>query len=67
MRSVLRPIGVPVALLSLLTETAKQPDNLQKYNLTASGINPSFIGYGARLTNLFVEDKNGMPQDVVLG
>lgn len=41
--------------------------NLQKYTIAAHGINASFIGYGARLTNLLVNDKHGMPQDIVLG
>ena len=39
----------------------------QKYTISAPGINASFINYGARLTNLYVNDKNGTPQDVVLG
>jgi aldose 1-epimerase len=39
----------------------------QKYTISAPGINASFIPYGARLTNLFVNDKYGNPQDVVLG
>ena len=38
-----------------------------KYTISAPDINASFIPYGARLTNLFVPDKNGNPQDVVLG
>ena len=38
-----------------------------KYTISAPGINASFIPYGARLTNLFVNDRNGSPQDVVLG
>ncbi|CAK3946704.1 Aldose 1-epimerase [Lecanosticta acicola] len=42
-------------------------DPFQKYTLSAKGINASFIPYGARLTNLFVNDKNGMPQDVAVG
>jgi aldose 1-epimerase len=39
----------------------------QKYTISADGINATFIPYGARLTSLFVKDKNGRPQDVVLG
>ena len=39
----------------------------QKYTISAPGINASFINYGARLTNLYVNDRNGNPQDVVLG
>lgn len=38
-----------------------------KYNISAPGVNASFIPYGARLTNFFVADSNGVPQDIVLG
>ena len=53
--------------LLLLPAIAQSPSPFQKYTISAPGINASFIPYGARLTNLFVEDKNGDPQDVVLG
>lgn len=39
----------------------------QKYSISAKGINATFIPYGARITNLYVVDKNGTYQDVVLG
>lgn len=42
-------------------------DPFKKYALSAKGINASFIPYGARLTNLYVNDKNGHPQDVAVG
>lgn len=42
-------------------------DPFEKYNVSANGISASFIPYGARLTNLYVADKNGKQQDVVLG
>jgi aldose 1-epimerase len=42
-------------------------DPFKKYELSANGINASFIPYGARLTNLYVYDKNGASQDVVVG
>lgn len=42
-------------------------DPFQKYSLSASGINATFIPYGARITNLYVKDKNGKYQDVVVG
>ncbi|KAK4504510.1 hypothetical protein PRZ48_005426 [Zasmidium cellare] len=42
-------------------------DPFQKYDLSAKGINASFIPYGARLTNLYVNDKYGNPQDVAVG
>jgi len=42
-------------------------DPFQKYALSANGINASFIPYGARITNLYVKDKNSNFQDIVLG
>ena len=42
-------------------------DPLQRYTLTANGINASFIPYGARITNLYVKDKTDCFQDIVLG
>ncbi|KAG7004245.1 aldose 1-epimerase [Physcia stellaris] len=55
----------PLLLLPLISAQSSSP--LQKYTIAAPGINATFIPYGARLTNLFVNDKNGNPQDVVLG
>ncbi|KAI4266014.1 MAG: hypothetical protein L6R38_009012 [Xanthoria sp. 2 TBL-2021] len=55
-----------VSMLSLAV-SAQNPDPLQKYTISAPGINATFIPYGARLINLYVNDKNGVPQDVVLG
>ncbi|KAH8655896.1 aldose 1-epimerase [Xylariales sp. PMI_506] len=42
-------------------------DPFQRYSLSANGINATWIPYGARLTNLFVADKNGTMQDIVIG
>lgn len=42
-------------------------DAFQRYNITSAGINATFIPYGARLTNLWVSDRNGTAQDVVMG
>lgn len=42
-------------------------DPFRKYNLEAEGIKASFIPYGARLTNLYVKDKNGAWQDIAVG
>jgi aldose 1-epimerase len=39
----------------------------KKYTISANGINATFIPYGARLTSLFVNDKHGKPQDVIVG
>lgn len=51
----------------ILRGLAQSPSPFDKYTISASGINVSFIAYGARLTNLYVNDKNGQPQDVALG
>ena len=58
---------VAFAVFILPCALAQHPSPFTKYTISAPGINASFIPYGARLTNLFVEDKNGSPQDVVLG
>jgi galactose mutarotase-like enzyme len=53
-------------VLSILAEVSAQSP-FQKYSIAAPGISASFIPYGARLTDLVVNDKDGNPQDVVLG
>ncbi|KAL8682077.1 MAG: hypothetical protein Q9186_001866 [Xanthomendoza sp. 1 TL-2023] len=55
-----------VGLLSMVA-SVQSSDPLEKYTISAPGINATFIPYGARLTNLYVNDKEGNPQDVVLG
>lgn len=61
-------LSVSATITAFLVASATQtPDSLQKYTLNAPGINAFFIGYGARLTNLYVTDKHGTPQDIVLG
>lgn len=42
-------------------------DPLARYTISSSGINATFIPYGARLTDLFVKDRDGIAQDVVMG
>jgi aldose 1-epimerase len=42
-------------------------DGTKEYTLYADGINATFIGYGARLTHLYVNDKQGNPRDIVVG
>lgn len=46
---------------------SRPTDPFQKYTISAPGIKATFIGYGATLTNLFVDDRNGKSQDVVVG
>jgi aldose 1-epimerase len=42
-------------------------DPLQPLTISAPGINATFIGYGATLTHLFVNDREGLPRDVAVG
>jgi aldose 1-epimerase len=43
------------------------PDANGKYEISAEGIRALFIPYGASITNLFVNDTNGIERDIVLG
>ena len=54
-------------VVSLMSRASAQVSPFTKYTISAPGINASFIPYGARITNLYVNDKDGNPQDVVLG
>lgn len=53
--------------LGALAQNSSDPSVFTKYTISAPGINASFIPYGATLTSLFVPDKDGNPQDIVLG
>ena len=53
--------------LGAIAQESSSSGVFTKYTISAPGINASFIPYGARLTNLFVPDKNGNSQDVALG
>ena len=59
-------IGLAAFVLNVLAQSSSS-SVFTKYTISAPGINASFIPYGARLTNLYVNDRNGSPQDVVLG
>lgn len=57
-----------VLALAFCSQTLAQSNFIdQKYTISAPGINASFINYGATLTNLFVNDRDGVPRDIVLG
>ncbi|KAI8139630.1 galactose mutarotase-like domain-containing protein [Fennellomyces sp. T-0311] len=63
-----------VALLTLatllvagLTSAKPANDPFHKHTIRAEGIEASFIEYGATITNLWVNDKEGTPRDIVLG
>lgn len=38
-----------------------------KYQIAAEGIRANFIPYGASISNLFINDTNGIERDIVLG
>lgn len=42
-------------------------DPFEKHTLEAKGIKASWVPYGARLTNLWVPDRHGGMQDVIMG
>lgn len=42
-------------------------DRLAPLTISAQGINATFIGYGARITSLFVDDKDGVARDLIVG
>jgi aldose 1-epimerase len=42
-------------------------DGIKEYTLYADGINATFIGHGARMTHLYVNDRQGTPRDIVVG
>ncbi|WWD21816.1 hypothetical protein CI109_106304 [Kwoniella shandongensis] len=51
----------------VVSSTTTESDALKPLTITTDGINATFIGYGARLTHLYVDDKKGDPRDVVVG
>lgn len=49
------------------TNSTIGPDADGKYEISAEGIRGLFIPYGASITNLFINDTNGLERDIVLG
>ena len=60
-------IALSAITLGAFAQNSSSSSVFIKYTISAPGINASFIPYGATLTNLYVPDKDGNPQDVVLG
>lgn len=56
-----------VPAITFLAQAQDTSDNFQKHTISAPGIEASYIGFGATLTNLLVPDQNGTMRDVVLG
>lgn len=56
-----------IPTITILARAQEASENFQKHTISSQGINASYIGYGATLTNLFVSDQNGTMRDVVLG
>ncbi|KIX01443.1 uncharacterized protein Z518_09169 [Rhinocladiella mackenziei CBS 650.93] len=64
----------PTVVLPVLGQTSTRPASatgtvnpFALYTLTAENITAKFIPYGARLTSLLVQDRDGNEQDVVVG
>jgi aldose 1-epimerase len=49
------------------TNSTLGPDENGKYEISAKGIRGLFIPYGASISNLFINDTNGIERDIVLG
>jgi aldose 1-epimerase len=47
--------------------TSTSSGSIPEYTLQAENITAKFIPYGARLTSLVVNDRNGSEQDIVVG
>ena len=43
------------------------PDANGKYTISAEGIRATFVPYGAGISNLFINDTNGIERDIILG
>lgn len=58
-----------LAVASLTTTVVGQDDTsgLVEYTIQAENITAKLIGYGARLTSLLVNDRDGNQQDIALG
>lgn len=56
-----------IVCIGFLGTAATSSSHFHEYTISAPGINATFIPYGARLTSLIVNDKNGDPQDIILG
>ncbi|KAI9897851.1 hypothetical protein N3K66_007707 [Trichothecium roseum] len=67
MTITLKSVVVPAVAAATVALAAHQPGEDGRYTISAPGIKAQFIPYGATLTNLFVQDKNGQEIDVVLG
>ncbi|CDS10399.1 hypothetical protein LRAMOSA03075 [Lichtheimia ramosa] len=51
----------------LLMANVNACEEYKKHTIKAKGIEASFIEYGATITNLWVNDKHGVPRDIILG
>ncbi|KAK8188152.1 galactose mutarotase-like domain-containing protein [Phyllosticta capitalensis] len=57
-----------VALALALSAAGVSAQNADgKYTISAEGIRANFIPYGASISNLFLNDSNGIERDIVLG
>ena len=72
-RAVLPLFAVAVAAQYNTSEPAPSPNSTTgpdadgKYTIAAEGIRAQFVPYGASISNLFINDTNGIERDIVLG
>lgn len=64
--SALLPLVATVTAPFVLGNTADE-DALKGLTIAADGIKATFIGHGARVTHLYVRDKNNQDKDIVVG
>ncbi|RAL03125.1 aldose epimerase family protein [Aspergillus ibericus CBS 121593] len=68
LKPYLTALSIVPAVFGLNSSRPQQStDPFQVFTLTADNITAKFIPYGARLTSLLVPDRNGTPQDVIVG
>lgn len=58
---------VSLLAVSVTVHGTTGPNAEGKYEISAPGIRALFIPYGASITNLFINDTNGVERDIVLG
>ncbi|KAK3061670.1 hypothetical protein LTS18_005686 [Coniosporium uncinatum] len=67
-RSVLTAASLLTAAVVAQSSSDVLPPNSDgKYTVSAEGIRANFIPYGASISNLFINDTNGVERDIVLG
>lgn len=70
MRAFLSTVAVAASFVATAlaqNATGSSSGDIPEYTLQADGITAKLIPYGARLTSLIVQDRNGDDQDIAVG